>query len=73
MNYYNYINNATGVNNMTNLLELFNKNNSFISRQISLSKYIELLKAHNVSFQGSDSATRSELAKTLSRKGILLN
>jgi hypothetical protein len=58
---------------MTNLIAAFNQNNAYISRQISLAKYLELLKEHNVSFQGSDSVTRSELAKVLARKNIVLN
>lgn len=57
---------------MQNLIATFNQNNAYISRQISLTKYLELLKEHNVDFQGSDSATRSELAKTLARKNIVL-
>jgi hypothetical protein len=57
---------------MQNLIATFNQNNAYISRQISLTKYLELLKKHNVDFQGSDSATRSELAKTLARKNIVL-
>lgn len=58
---------------MTNLIAAFNENNEYISRQISLTKYMELLKDHNVEFQGSDALTRSQLAKVLARKNIILN
>ena len=58
---------------MNNLIAAFNQNNKYISRQISLTKYLELLSVHGVEYQGSDSATRSELAKVLARKNIILN
>jgi hypothetical protein len=61
---------------MTNFQELnvaYNKNKSYIARQISLTKYLELLKEHNVEYQGSDMLTREQLAKTLARKNIVLN
>jgi hypothetical protein len=58
---------------MQNLIEAFNQNNNYISRQISLSKYMDLLKEHNIEFQGSDALTRSCLAKVLAKKNIVLN
>lgn len=58
---------------MQNLIEAFNKNSNFIARQMSHSQYMEMLKSHDVQPQGSDSATRSELAKVLARKNIVLN
>lgn len=70
--YYINNDNANGEIEMKELIETFNLNNSYISRQISLSNYLNLLKEHNVSYQGSDQATRSELAKVLARKNIKL-
>ena len=58
---------------MQNLIQAFNQNNKYIARQISLTAYMNLLKEHNVQYQGSDIATRSELAKVLARKNIVLN
>lgn len=57
----------------TELIVAFNQNLKYIARQISNSKYLELLRLHGVKFQGSDIGTRSELAKVLARKKIILN
>ncbi len=55
------------------LNERFAINSHFIARQISMPMYKELLATHNVEFQGTDHATRAQLAKVLAGKGIVLN
>lgn len=54
------------------LLKRFHLNHRYIMRQIGTSDYMSLLKEHNVEYQGTDAATRSELAKVLARKNITL-
>ncbi len=54
------------------VIAAFNKNSHYISRHMSMSKYLDLLVEYKIENQGSDHATRNELAKRLALAGVIL-